>query len=214
MPNENQLENKTGEVIAKSLDELEKSRLESVIENLVTLVDISGSMDGIFKADRKKRKIDAAQKALTGLWKKTHWDLCEFQVFAFDTEADILECSQETPPKLPDIRGGTNFSSPLDSALEKNPTRIILCSDGQAEYPEKQVRKCQELGIPVDTIYIEGDDYDAEECKAKLQRISDETSGQFTTVDNAEDLASVFAQLETTERLLLTDQSSDDPIEL
>lgn len=209
-----ELENKTNEVIPKTLDELEKLRRDSILENLICLVDISGSMNGCFKGDSSKRKIDAAQTALSGLWSKTHWDLCEFQVFAFDDIPSQLECSESFEPKLPEIRGGTDFCSSLSAALEKSPTRIILCSDGQANYPEHQIKKCQELAIPIDTIYIEGNDYDATQCQALLQRISDETGGQFTTVDNAEDLTSVFAQLETTERLFLTDQSSDDPIEL
>ena len=214
MSQDKQVANKGGEVVAKSLDELEKLRKESVLENLVCLVDISGSMDGMFKGDRAKRKITAAQDALSGLWEKTHWDLCEFQVFAFESIPEQLGCSESFPPKLPESRGGTDFCSSLDAALDKSPTRIILCSDGQAAYPEEQIKKCQELSIPIDTIYIEGDDYDSERCQQLLQRISDETGGQYTTVDNAEDLSSVFAQLETTERLLLTDQSSDDPIEL
>jgi hypothetical protein len=208
-----EIAHKGGEV-AKTLDELEKARLEGVLENLVCLVDYSGSMHGMLKADHKRTKIQAERDALQGLWEKTHWDLCEFSVFAFDDNPIAVECSENQAPQIPDPQGGTNFDSPIAAALEKNPTRIILCSDGQSSYPDKQIGQCQELGIPVDTIFIQGEGIYEEGGETLLRKISEETGGQFTTVDNAEDLSSVFAQLETTERLLLTDQSSDDPIEL
>jgi len=210
----NEVANKTGQVIPKSLDELEAQRRESVLENLVCLVDCSGSMADYIK-NGQKLKICAAREALQTLWEKTDWNICDFHVFQFDDSPIALSCSETDPPQISDPQDGTNFSSALQAALDKEPTRIILCSDGESSYPEKQVLACQEKAIPVDTIFIQGaSSYGIESGETLLRRISDETGGQFTTVDNAEDLATVFAQLETSERLLLTDQSSDDPIEL
>lgn len=189
---------------AKTVAQLEEEARANLVESLVTLIDISGSMDEQFAAGGRKHK--AAQNALNILYDMTDFSICEMAVFSFDSITEALYCDSDIKPVLPEPRGGTSFTRALQAALEKDPTRIILASDGEASYPEYEVQACQEKGIPVDTIFIEGapSPYsDPKRGEVLLKRISEETGGQFTTVDNAEALMEAFAQLETSNRLLL-----------
>lgn len=191
----------------KSLDELEKTRKESLLESLVVLVDCSGSMTEGFVSGTESKQ-SAAQRAMDLLWEKTDWNICEMQVFSFSYLPSQIICSDTEKPKLLGASGGTAFSPALQTALDRTPTRIILCSDGEAENPQAQIDDCVAKGIPIDTIFIQGSDYAYESetlhGEALLRQISELTGGQFATVADAENLVSAFAALETSERLALS----------
>lgn len=182
----------------------EESRQSGGLDEVRVLTDISGSMDSGF-AHGGGTKSQASQNALDVLWSSSDWSICNMRVFACDSAVEEIPCSEMLKPVVPGPRGGTYFSIWLKAALEDaETTRIILCSDGQSEFPETEIARCIERCIPVDTIYIQsagGFNREAEE--ALLRRISEETGGQFCTVDNAEALTQAFAALETSQRLLL-----------
>lgn len=183
----------------------EDARAEnSSLDNLRVLVDHSGSMAGTFASGGSK--ISAAQKAIETLWTNTDWGICDMKVFAFDDYPKEIQCSDAEMPVIPQPSGGTDFSAAINIATQDLDTnRIILCSDGESSFPDQQIAVCVERAIPIDTIFIKdsGDTY-ATRGEALLRQISEETGGQFCTVENTEDLVTAFAQLETTERLLLS----------
>lgn len=193
----------------QSLAELEKARKESILESLIVLVDCSGSMGGSFVSGSETKE-KAAQRAMNLLWEKTDWNICEMQVFSFNDTTMSIHCSESEKPALCQSSDGTSFTNALGSALSCQPTRIILTSDGQAEFPETQIAICVAKSIPIDTIFIQGsDDYNAL-GEALLRRISEETGGQFATVEDAEHLILAFAALETSERLALSYEPEEE----
>lgn len=198
-----------------SLDDLQKAPRENLVESLVVLVDSSGSMADTFHSGSESKQA-AAQRAMDILWEKTDWGICEMRVFSFDDDSEQVVCSDSERPILHNSGGGTSFSNPLQAALDTNPTRIILASDGEASFPNVQVATCIDQGIPVDTIFIQGrgyGDYPQEgylHGEALLRQISEQTGGQFTVVDDAENLVSAFAELETSVRLQLSYQPEEE----
>lgn len=195
------LETKASKSIAELEEEAKAER--AFLDNLCVLIDMSGSMFSPFANGGSKH--EAAQKALDLLYSSTDWSICDMKVFSFDDLVQSVKCSETRKPVVQFNGGGTNFSAALSSALEDVETnRIILCSDGEATYPEREVNRCIERHIPVDTIFIKSlQDY-SNAGEELLKRISEETGGQFCTVDTAEALMQAFAALETSERLLLS----------
>lgn len=189
----------------------EEAKADSAfMDNVRVLVDRSASMEGPFA--NGGAKYTASQQAMDLLYSNSDWSICNMKVWGFDDYIQEVPCDEAIKPKIPAPRGGTDFSGALKIALEDSETtRIILCSDGEASYPETEVASCIERSIPIDTIYIKST-HAREEAEQLLQRISEETGGQFCTVDTAEALMQAFAALETSERLLLSHQPEEDSV--
>jgi len=202
------------QTIPGSIAKLTAEAKADKLETLVVLIDRSGSMSAMFDANQPK--IQAAQDAMDKLWETTSWDICEMYVKAFDDYTEDVACDEYNKAIIPQPRGGTDFTTALQNALDQSdtPTRIILCSDGQAAYPSDQIAICSEQAIPIDTIFISYHHaFDQiEPGEELLRRISEETGGQFCTVEDAESLVAVFAQLETSQRLLLDYQPEESNV--
>lgn len=187
----------------------QQARDESGMDNVRVLVDHSYSMAGAFENGGQKHT--AAQQAMDVLYDSSDWGICDMKVWGFDDEITPVPCTETIRPRIPMSSGGTCFNTALEAALEDiETTRIILASDGESEYPETEIQRCIERCIPIDTVYIKtagsniGEDL--------LKRMSEETGGQFCTVDNAEALAAAFAELETSHRLLLGYEEKKDEV--
>jgi hypothetical protein len=197
----------------RSLDDLPKIAPGSGAENLCILGDTSGSMSSNYSGG--KTRLQGLQDALNAIWEITDWSACATTCFMFSDETREIPFESSAPPKVESAQwGGTSFCEALDAALRTKPTRIILASDGAAEYPEGQIGKCQEGGITIDTIYIGSND--EVPGALLLRRISDETGGIFTLCKNAHELVEQFQQLETHNRLALdyTPSEESDVIKL
>jgi hypothetical protein len=206
---------KKEESLPESLDDLKAlSKAQNAgLEHLSILMDSSGSMDGFFKSERIP-KWEMAKKALKMLWDKTDWGISETTLFIFEESCrkDRFDANDPPNPEKAGFAGGTDFGPAINMALVEECDRIILCSDGESQFPESQIQICKDKNIPIDTIFI------ASDCPSKgeemLMKISESTNGQFTTVEDAESLIHAFQMLETSERLLLTHDASEEAIEL
>jgi len=158
--------------------------------------------------DSFQTRSQAAQKAMNALHEKTDFSLCDLHVWSFSDMAEPVECAWDKKPVIHSAEsGGTNFINPLLKALEHRCNRIILVSDGEANYPEHQIAICQKKEIPVDCIFIGQPGSSGE---STLRKIAEATGGKFTTVNDADSLVESFKELETSERLGLTYQPEEE----
>jgi hypothetical protein len=197
----------------RSLNDLPKLTAADGCENLCILGDTSGSMSSGYSAG--KTRLQGLQEALTAIWEITDWASCDTIFYTFSDETRRIPFESVAPPIVENAQyGGTDFCIALDAALNnKDLSRVILASDGDAEYPEGQISKCQEKGIPIDTIFI-GSDPEARGA-TQLRRISEETGGIFTLCSSAHELVAQFQALETNNRLALDySPEGNDVIEL
>lgn len=187
-----------GNIKIKSLDDLPAGQQQEI---LGVSVDDSGSMSTPYNFQGKTiPRRQAAQLASEALYNATDWNLCDLKFWTFSDDTQPVFCDAATPPVLVDNSGGTNFDIALQTPIDAGCTRIVLCSDGEASYPDFQVKHCIDHQIPVDCVFIGGHGGAGE---ILLQRIADETGGTFCTATDAESLIHQFEQLETSNRLLL-----------
>jgi|GEM_PF-5633729 len=145
----------------------EEKQLAQAQENVVMLLDVSGSM-GEYVED--KRKIDHLREAVRG----------------YPSLRKVSFSSGIFDRSIPEPNGGTDMGrgfAYLRTAVG-NIREVILISDGLPDDPEEALAEAKALRCPVNVIYI-GPGGDVGE--AFMQRLAAETGGRQVTVKTEEE---------------------------
>lgn len=178
-------------------------------ETLFIVLDRSSSMLASYDSDmdptynpsaNSKSRSAASQEAVNLLWDNTNFAICDLHLVCFNEQPQEVSVDVNNAPTILPPQGGTQFTNALQLGIDGGASRMILVSDGEAEYPQGPVTHCKANGIKIDTIFIGPIGSSGE---ALLKRISDETEGMSATAEDADDLMEAMAQLDTTKRLQL-----------
>lgn len=168
--------------------------------DLVLVIDSSGSMSG---NDPNDYRLSGAKEVIDSLKEGDQVAVVGDRgaVVDFDSYAALLQELTEDKDALKeavdkiDSSGGTNIGAGVSvglAELEKNgrpdaDKAIILLTDGEGSYSHTLTTKAQEMGVKITTIGLgEYIDFNL------LQKIADDTGGDFYHVESAEDLEIVL----------------------
>lgn len=190
-------------------------KLSRTINDVVVLMDTSGSMA---QTDPKNERYDALKYLLNSLNKKNR-----VSVYEFSDHAEQIQAMEDVTPgvnenimsgmeKYKTPIGQTNMKEALDKAIDEiNSTKqkgrnamVIMLSDGGDTFNldskfQETMKPYKDNNIPVYTIGM------AEKNNfSMLKKISEETSGSYSSVKDVKDLKNTFVKIyrDTQQRLL------------
>jgi hypothetical protein len=138
-----------------------------VLENIIFLLDISGSMDSIVD---DKSKIDH----LTDVMLKYP----DAKMICFSSKVEMIDNIKNIPRPA----GSTNLALALKYIKSKEDNtieRVVLVSDGEPDDKNEAFKASEKLNLPIDIIFIGKMGTDAE---IFMEQLSKQTGGQHFTV--------------------------------
>lgn len=175
-------------------------------ERVVLLIDNSGSMAGPFSTGQLKSSQHAAYEATLAILQCSAPNITAYGIVAFNTLPLVVQ--QITTNYLllyknASLRsdGGTAMNLGISCALQQNPSRIILLSDGAPTCNMEDIcsiiQTAITLSTKIDTISIGG------ASDTIMQEIARRTAGKWQRPISPAELVQSFQKLETRNRLLL-----------
>lgn len=177
-------------------------------ERVVLLIDVSGSMSGSMPAAVQTR-IAAVTESILVILAQSSCKLTRYGLTTFDSMPRVVvpitdDYLMIEAKAYMQTQGGTDMDTGLSAAVQQEPNRIIMLSDGGATCGDERVlevaRTAATLGIKIDTIGI------GEANDTLLQEISRITGGRWVHPTSPKELAMSFAKLETKARFAISDQ--------
>lgn len=178
------------------------------VEDIIAVVDISASMGTDFRVKNHEpiSRMGAVVEALHYIIDSSNRTLTRIGLIAFDDHAELLQQKTDrftnvkaAAMKL-EPRGSTYMSRGMELALEAEPHRIILLSDGETSDRATCVQIAYEAAarhVKIDTVGIGDTGLDL------LREIARITGGVFMFADSLDALRESFMKLETRARLQL-----------
>lgn len=163
---------------------------EQSISNICVVVDRSGSMGGDPMADLKAALEEFFRSANDNMF---------ISLVAFDNVGqqltEMTTDKTELLTKLGSIsaNGGTNITDGIRegiSSMENSGGVMLLMTDGQSDVDFSVVEEAAACGIIIHTIGFGGVD------DALLERIAQETGGQYIRADSSSELSNVYSSLQ------------------
>src|SRR5579872_3281205 len=139
-----------------------KARLDDASDEVVLLIDTSGSMNDPI-GDMAMHKSEHAQVALDDLLA----NYPKIRVFAFGSR-----CVEILNGKLPWPAGGTDMAGALKSIAHIRPRKTVIISDGMPDNADRAKEAAEKLTGVIDTIYCGPDGHPAISFLRSLCRLS------------------------------------------
>lgn len=176
------------------------------VERVMCVIDTSFSMENTFEAADHTSRIAAVVDALHLIIDSSSRAITELGLISFNSSPS-LRCQITDHFSMVKVatlslepHGATYYGTALKLALQSEPNRIILLSDGEAGDKTDALamaRICRDRHIRIDTVGIGAEGLDL------LRQIAELTGGIFIYANNAAKLQETFAKLETRARLQL-----------
>jgi hypothetical protein len=182
----------------------------TVKDRVVLLQDCSTSMENIMDTRGRRSRLDVSKDCIRKFLDKCNPRISAIGLVSFSSMAHKLQIATTDYNKVAAqalticSEAYTNMALGIRFALELDPTRLVLVSDGMPDSIEEtlqQARICVERSVPIDCIYI-GDTH--ESGASFMKQLAEMTGGFFFTVDDVEKFEKAILQLEAGARLMLT----------
>jgi hypothetical protein len=164
--------NETTDLVRLALEEsLELGSLKALardVENVMLLIDCSGSMEGMMKNGR--RRIDGLRDVVRDIKNAGHVPMIAFGG-PYDAQVRFVD-------GVPEPDGGTPLHTALDFGKEYGATRVVVISDGMPDLQEASLEAARRFGGRIDVAFVGDPGEGGETFLRELARISGGT--QFT----------------------------------